>query len=596
MTVAQRRVRTVALTAPSESLVRRGATMLADALRIASLPGAAPGRLLVVRSLTVGDIHADASPATLALSIDRRVAKLDAAAVSWEDAGATRASAVVFRDDAEPIVALALRLARRQPVDAWFWPLAVPGWRRAMPPDEAFRMVLAGSLLTRAGPGGLLRLVAELAERDSLDPVLGALRSQDGGELLRALGWTAPAASWPSAPEPAAPIDRSAHHEPGREPATARRAEPLRSLDDAGRSLAPRWTPVVARWVARWSATDARSVWLVAMALAAEQPARLLDHRLPAQAHRVATSLAMRGAALAATSEPTAPYGSTGVATAALTPSQAKAEPASEAPSLEGGADAASGGPATGECALPPREPARVAAAEPPAWRAIAAAESTANAGLFFVIPIMTRLGMAAFLESHPHLVDLDLPRRVLDRLGERLSIAAADPVRAAAGSVPATNDEVFDFVAPARWLTGIAGRDPMIIRQREGKRDSRLLCDRSAVLPLALWRGRAPEAARALAAGSRVCRGRPAAPSSDADVLVTSWLVAIRRWSRRYARIGLAELVRRPGRVAATRTHVDLVFSRRHADVRIRAAGLDVDPGWVPWLGRVLGYHYRDE
>jgi hypothetical protein len=59
---------------------------------------------------------------------------------------------------------------------------------------------------------------------------------------------------------------------------------------------------------------------------------------------------------------------------------------------------------------------------------------------------------------------------------------------------------------------------------------------------------------------------------------------------------MGLAELVRRPGRVAATRTHVDLVFDVRRADVRIRKAGLDLDPGWVPWLGRVLSFHYADE
>jgi hypothetical protein len=37
-------------------------------------------------------------------------------------------------------------------------------------------------------------------------------------------------------------------------------------------------------------------------------------------------------------------------------------------------------------------------------------------------------------------------------------------------------------------------------------------------------------------------------------------------------------------------------VFDVRRADVRIRKAGLDLDPGWVPWLGRVLSFHYVDE
>jgi hypothetical protein len=28
---------------------------------------------------------------------------------------------------------------------------------------------------------------------------------------------------------------------------------------------------------------------------------------------------------------------------------------------------------------------------------------------------------------------------------------------------------------------------------------------------------------------------------------------------------------------------------------MRIRRAGLDIDPGWVPWLGRVVSFHYRE-
>ena len=42
-------------------------------------------------------------------------------------------------------------------------------------------------------------------------------------------------------------------------------------------------------------------------------------------------------------------------------------------------------------------------------------------------------------------------------------------------------------------------------------------------------------------------------------------------------------------GRVAFTDTHVDVLFDLGHADIRVRRAGLDIDPGWVPWLGRVV-------
>jgi hypothetical protein len=72
-------------------------------------------------------------------------------------------------------------------------------------------------------------------------------------------------------------------------------------------------------------------------------------------------------------------------------------------------------------------------------------------------------------------------------------------------------------------------------------------------------------------------------------------WLIECRRWLRRDAGIGLASLVLRRSLVTITPTHVDLWFPLDAVDIRIRRAGLDVDPGWVPWLGRVVLFHYGD-
>jgi hypothetical protein len=44
---------------------------------------------------------------------------------------------------------------------------------------------------------------------------------------------------------------------------------------------------------------------------------------------------------------------------------------------------------------------------------------------------------------------------------------------------------------------------------------------------------------------------------------------------------------------VLASRTHLDLWFQPRQAEIRVRRHGLDLDPGWVPWLGRVITFHY---
>lgn len=83
-----------------------------------------------------------------------------------------------------------------------------------------------------------------------------------------------------------------------------------------------------------------------------------------------------------------------------------------------------------------------------------------------------------------------------------------------------------------------------------------------------------------------------------DADAVcapaeLTAWRCLLRRYCRVYARIGLHDLIVRPGRIVVTPLHIDVFFEPGAVDLRIRRAGLDLDPGWVPWLGRVLRFHY---
>ncbi len=40
-------------------------------------------------------------------------------------------------------------------------------------------------------------------------------------------------------------------------------------------------------------------------------------------------------------------------------------------------------------------------------------------------------------------------------------------------------------------------------------------------------------------------------------------------------------------------RADIDISLHLDEADVRIRRIGLDLDPGWLPWFGRVVRFHY---
>ena len=124
-----RTVRNLRLRAADSALARRGAILLEDALRTATLPGADSGRLLIVRYLNVGVIHASGSAASVALNLERRFRDLSAAAVSAEDPSAAHAAAVWFEDEIHPYVVAATRWAQRANLREWFWPRAIAGWR-----------------------------------------------------------------------------------------------------------------------------------------------------------------------------------------------------------------------------------------------------------------------------------------------------------------------------------------------------------------------------------------------------------------------------------------------------------------------------------
>jgi hypothetical protein len=146
--------------------------------------------------------------------------------------------------------------------------------------------------------------------------------------------------------------------------------------------------------------------------------------------------------------------------------------------------------------------------------------EPTRAGGLFFVLPLLARAGIAEWLVHHPTAASAGLPWQIL-RLALRHARTAED--------------------------------DPLVTR-----------------LPV-------PE---------------PSLPPG----LAWRQLLAAHRSSRRLTNLPLRALIVRPALVAINETHIDVFFRSTEADVRIRRAGLDLDPGWVPWLRRVVSFHFNRE
>lgn len=75
---------------------------------------------------------------------------------------------------------------------------------------------------------------------------------------------------------------------------------------------------------------------------------------------------------------------------------------------------------------------------------------------------------------------------------------------------------------------------------------------------------------------------------------LLRLWTIKIRRWCWRHGRLRIGEIVRRAGYVTLTHTDLDVSLTIESADIRIRRIGLDLDPGWLHWFGRVVRFHYN--
>lgn len=54
-----------------------------------------------------------------------------------------------------------------------------------------------------------------------------------------------------------------------------------------------------------------------------------------------------------------------------------------------------------------------------------------------------------------------------------------------------------------------------------------------------------------------------------------------------------IAELTRRDGRIEREPGWMDVHLALADVDVDVRLAGLDIDPGWVPWVGSVVRFRY---
>jgi hypothetical protein len=472
-------------------------------------------RLLLLRRLDFGRMQVGRSAAYWAQAAGLRIADARSRAVHGASPGAERADAVWFHSSGEAWMLLLLRLASGSIPAAWFWRLAVPGWNGAplsvWLPEVMREAARNPEVLVRAA-----HALAPVIEAGVWERTLAALAATSApmpqvGEAPRAAAAEASAIAAAMVrrlierlmPAALASIAAAMHSGAGGPAARAWLARlvltaHMPELAAAPLVLAQAGTALIELLLAKPRPLERDATGADATA----GPARSLDEQSPRNPVRPANDLEAPARRLrnpedleASTNEVRTPD------EPAAHDSHARDHDIAEAARRD-----------TLDPDLPLPE--------------IAVERVSQVAGLFLVVPALSRLGLPGWLDRHPVLAYEGFARRLLATIATRMGAGPHDPVLRAlmpdetAGAESATRD--------------------------------------------------APE--------------------------LEAWRVGLDRWLRRKARIGLAETVRRRGWIIADAERISVRFRLDDADIRLRRRALDIDPGWVPWLGLSIHYVYRDE
>lgn len=500
-----------------------------EALRLAELPGEDEGYLYCFRRVDLSGIPTGVNRRILMGSVQRVLAGLASEAVHASDFWAGASNAVYFHNREEALQhllrrALRARSSRAATAPAWYSVsiLASPGElsEKDQVPIIVEQLLDLGPSGSAVTPGAPAILFAALEDNDP-EPLLSAISPDVLREWIRRL-------------DPA----------------------PNASADLPELSLPPKLKTVLLRAGAVFGWKDPATVWLAAQAVLCVMPSALHSSTVIRRARAIVRALEFEQRGESLDRSPQASY----EARRRSISFDEQERTGKEIGATAGARQLASESenrepyrPAAPEPSLPPQMRSKIGISDELIAPAPLLGESTAFAGLYFLLNALHHLGMAAAVKACPALREADFALHVLKRLVANAEIPEGDPILRC---LPARRE---GFILPLETLGAI---------QATAEHRPRVFAKISAA-------------------------------RLDSNFLLRLWSTAVRFWCWRVARLTVGEIVHRPGRVWLTRADLDVTLPLRQTDIRIRRAGLDIDPGYVVWFGpwgRVVRFHYRDQ
>jgi len=597
--LAERRVRRLRIRSQEPVAVPRITALVEDAFRTASLPGIPPSGVVCIRQLDLGRLSLAAHSRFISRRLDTVIRNVSFVHITSESSEQPAALAVWFANAIEPYRCLAVRLAQGNTPQAWYWTAAVPTWSPQQSPAANVLQWISPLLQQSTGMTGLVYALEPLVQQGTLFTLLDQLTEQSVRDAWRDI-------VWPTLPRMILTTEQNAISEE-----TA-----LRPVIDA-RVTRP-WKLLLRQSLQQWRSDDARLKFVFAitahqtgLALTPEQGRILLELVIETDVAKLKT--VNRPAALKESESSIIEFTVSKTTHDSRTALSAAGDDSMDATS----SDIYNTAQVREEVAddtlgtdievlqTPDDQPQLDNPPRSPPWTQHGmlsgqfAGEYTEHAGFLFLISVMQHLGMTSLLENieGDRNAALQLPWLVLWRLANWLQVPAADPVLQFLEIPSIQKQDPPVFVAPSSWrmVTGApasASRPISICRvhQQPGKR---LIYDGASRLVLGVWQPGRTDAIRAWLAQSTYIVHAQTPVTWNFDDFVNNYVKAMCRYVHRHARLSLRQVVRRPAYIATTRTHVDWHAPLSQLDHRIRAAGMDIDPGWIPWLNRVFYFHY---
>jgi hypothetical protein len=568
MDQGERRIRRLKLSSSDDTLLPQARYRLEEAFRTASLPGLPPNAQVLIRRFDLGSMRIDQSSTLLAGKITGLIRNLATAAVCIDHQSADAANVVWFSDPLQPYKVLMSRLLDGNAANEWYWRTLFPTQTLALNSATIEMLLLQSASLPLKGLAPS-RLIQCALEARSLMPFFSCITVLLARRMLHEQGLS-----------PVAVVSPPAQTETGSGSQTL--AAPNMSLP---------WRHALQQAVLCWGERDVRCLWLAWHALIFHQPAYLerketLQRIVPGDwlkswALNSGSAAVDRkiGIGTAIASDKDAADFKTEVAHLQQPDSSALPETFSssvQSAAVDAGSvaitqdagnfvsssktllpsarDAATELSSNVVAQLPKSDTSPTDVIFPAAG---VAASFSPHAGFAFVIPQLQRLGMSELLARNDSLVVLDFPRQLLWSMAQRFGMAESDPVWQLFEGFEQSDDVTIEpFCVPANWwrLVTVSGR------------------------PL----------------NGLGITGQENSISLHQLINLMQFLGVL--YLRRHCGLSLRTLMQRPGRVALTTTHWDVIFDINQTDLRLRRVALDSHPGWVAWLGRVVQFHYDSE